>query len=76
MTYFSAQGHSRRVAERIAQDTGGDTFEVVATQVYSDDNLDYNDDTSRVSKEYQDQSLRDVSLRQTTPDGWVKGLDL
>lgn len=70
VTYFSAQGHTRRVAERIAQDIGGDTFEVVPTQVYSDDNLDYNDDTSRVSKEYQDQSLRDVSLRQTTPDGW------
>ncbi|WP_176763156.1 hypothetical protein [Parafannyhessea umbonata] len=48
----------------------------MATQVYSDDNLDYNDGTSRVSKEYQDQSLRDVSPRQTTPDGWVKGLDL
>ncbi|MST72460.1 flavodoxin [Olsenella sp. CA-Schmier-601-WT-1] len=71
VAYFSAQGHTRRVAERIAQDAGGNTFEVLPTQAYSDDDLGYNDDTSSVSKEYQDQNLRDVSLRQTTPDGWA-----
>ncbi len=70
MAYFSAQGHTKRVAERIAKDTGGKTFEAVPKETYSEDDLDYNDDDSRASKEYQDESLRDVALKVTTPDDW------
>ncbi|WP_130811140.1 flavodoxin [Olsenella sp. Marseille-P4559] len=71
VAYFSAQGHTKRVAERIAKDMDGDTFEVVPEQAYSDDDLDYNDDNSRVSKEYQDTSLRDIPLSATAPDSWA-----
>lgn len=70
VAYFSAQGHTKRVAERIAKDMDGDTFEVVPEQAYSDDDPDYNDDNSRVSKEYQDESLRDIALKATMPDDW------
>ena len=40
------------------------------TEPYSEEDLDYNDENSRVSMEYADPSLRTVELVQTTPEGW------
>ena len=37
---------------------------------YTDEELNYNDDNSRVSQEYADESLRDVELVSTTVDGF------
>ena len=39
-------------------------------QPYTDDDLNYNDENSRVSQEYADESLRDVELDSTTVDNW------
>ena len=38
---------------------------------YSDEDLNYRDETSRVSREHEDESLRDNELVQTTPDGFA-----
>lgn len=70
VAYYSAQGHTRAVAERIAAQTGGDLFEIVPTQPYSDADLNWRDEDSRVSREHDDQSLRDIALAQITPAGF------
>lgn len=68
VAYYSAQGHTRAVAERIAAATGGDIFEITPENPYSDADLDWRDDNSRVTREHDDQSLRDIVLSQVTPD--------
>lgn len=70
VAYYSAQGHTRRVAERVAQDLDADIFEIVLQNPYSDDDLNWTSDSSRVTREYRDESLRDVPLVNATPDGW------
>ena len=70
VVYYSASGNTKRVAEDIAETTGADLFEIVPTMVYTDDDLDWTNPNSRVSREYEDESLRDVSLVTTTVDNW------
>lgn len=70
VVYYSASGNTKRVAEDIAETTGADLFEIVPTIVYTDDDLDWTNPDSRVSLEYEDESLRDVSLVTTTVDNW------
>ena len=71
VAYYSAQGHTKRVAEAAADELGADLFEIVPAEVYSDDDLNWTDDQSRVTREHEDESLRDVPLAQTTPDNWA-----
>lgn len=70
VVYYSATGNTERVANSIAEATGGDLFEIEPTEPYTDDDLNWNDESSRVSREYEDESLRDVPLVNTTVDGW------
>ena len=49
---------------------GADTFEITPTEPYSDDDLNWTDGNSRVAREHEDESLRDVGLTQVAPDGW------
>lgn len=70
VVYYSATGNTERVANSIAEATGGDLFEIEPTEPYTDGDLNWNDESSRVSREYEDESLRDVPLVNTTVDGW------
>lgn len=70
VVYYSATGNTERVANSIAEATSGDLFEIEPTEPYTDDDLNWNDESSRVSREYEDESLRDVPLVNTTVDGW------
>lgn len=70
VVYYSATGNTEAVANHIANATGGDLFELEPVEPYTDEDLDYNDDNSRVSQEYADESLRDVELVSTTVDGF------
>lgn len=70
VAYYSAQGHTEAVAQTIADELGADLFEITPTEPYSDDDLNWTDDNSRVTREHEDESLRDVGLIQVTPDGW------
>lgn len=67
---FSATGNTERVAEVIADTTGGESFELEPVDPYTDEDLNYNDDNSRVSREYADESLRNVELVADTVDDW------
>ena len=70
VVYYSATGNTEHVANSIAEATGGYLFEIEPTEPYTDDDLNWNDESSRVSREYEDESLRDVPLVNTTVDGW------
>lgn len=70
VVYYSATGNTAAVAETIADTTGGDLFELEPAEPYTDADLDWTDDNSRVSQEYADESLRDVELVSTTVDNW------
>ena len=70
VVYFSATGNTERVAEVIADTAGGELFELEPVDPYTDEDLNYNDDNSRVSQEYADEGLRNVELVADTVDGW------
>ncbi len=70
VVYYSASGNTKDVAEKIAKITDGDLFEIEPKEPYTDDDLDWTNDDSRVSKEHDDESLRDVELVSTTVDNW------
>ena len=54
----------------IADATGGTLFELEPVEPYTDEDLNYNDEDSRVSREHEDESLRDVELVSTTVENW------
>lgn len=70
VVYFSAQGHTKEVAEKIADNLNADIFEITPANPYTEEDLDYNNDNSRVSREYEDESLRDVELETTEVPNW------
>ena len=70
VVYYSASGNTERVAQEIAAAAGADLFEIVPTEPYTDDDLDWTDDNSRVTREHEDESLRDVPLTTTEVPNW------
>lgn len=70
VVYFSAQGHTKEVAQRIANNLGADIFELVPANEYTSDDLDWTDSNSRVTQEYEDESLRNIELVSSTVDNW------
>ena len=70
VVYYSASGNTERVAGDIAEAAGADLFEIVPTEVYTSDDLNWRDSDSRVSREHDDEALRDVPLTSTTVENW------
>lgn len=70
VVYYSATGNTAQMAQYIADSTGGDLFEIQPMEPYTDDDLNWTDDNSRVSQEHADESLRDVELVADTVDNW------
>ena len=70
VVYYSAQSHTEAVAKKIANNLDADIFEIVPKDVYTSDDLNWSNDKSRVSKEHNDESLRNVELETTKVDNW------
>lgn len=70
VVYYSASGNTKRVAEDIAAAANADLFEIVPTEVYTSDDLNWTNKNSRVSREHDDESLRDVPLTTTKVENW------
>lgn len=70
VVYYSATGNTEAAAKAIADISGADIFEITPARPYTDEDLDYTDDNSRVSLEYNDENKRDVALATATPDNW------
>ncbi len=70
VVYFSASGNTARVAKDIAEAADGDLFEITPTEPYTSDDLNWTMDGSRVNREHDDESLRDVPLTTTEVENW------
>ena len=70
VVYFSATGTTEGVAQAIADTVGADLFEVVPSDPYTSDDLNWTNNDSRVSREHNDEGLRAVALESTDVDGW------
>lgn len=58
VVYFSATGTTKGVAEKIAKIENADLYEIKPAQEYTSADLDWNDRSSRSTKEQNDQSAR------------------
>ncbi len=58
VVYFSCTGHTKKLAEMAADVLGADLYEIQAQQPYTDADLNYNDSSSRTTKEMNDTSVR------------------
>ncbi len=67
---YSASGNTKAIADYIVSATGADLFEITPAEPYTSDDLDWTDPDSRVSREHDDESLRDVELTTTTVENW------
>ena len=72
VVYFSETGTTKGVAEKIAGITGADTYEIKAAQEYTDADLNWNDSSSRSTKEQNDSSARpEIGSDAVSLDGYT-----
>lgn len=71
VVYYSATGRTERVAKVIAKERQADIVKLVPSPDYTEADLDYNNTTSRVSREHDDDALREkIQLEKAVPDNW------
>lgn len=71
VVYFSASGNTEHVAQEIASTLNADTFVIEPTDPYTEADLNWRDESSRVNAEHDDEAMRDIPLRQVTPDNFA-----
>ena len=73
VVYYSAEGHTRKVAEEVSKNLGADLFEIVPDPIYEKADLDWTNPDSRVSKENDDLSLREnLKLKNLEVPNWAE----
>ena len=73
VVYFSATGTTKGVAEKIAKIENADLYEIKAAQEYTSADLDWNDRSSRSTKEQNDKSARpEIVSDALSLDGYSK----
>lgn len=72
VVYYSATGHTGAVAKTIADTTGGDLFELEPVEPYSDADLNWTDQNSRVCLEHDNEEQRNVALTASTVENWAQ----
>lgn len=70
VVYYSASGNTKDVANYIAAATNADVFELQPVEPYSDDDLNWTDDNSRVVYEHDNPDARDVELVESGVSDW------
>ena len=70
VVYFSAQNHTGSVARRVASRLDADVFEIKPQDEYTSEDLTWTNSNSRVAREHNNSSLRDVKLAETTVKKW------
>lgn len=69
VVYYSATGTTERVAQMIANETGGSLWQLTPSQPYTSADLNYTDSNSRVVREH-DSGNPHTELSNPTPDNW------
>lgn len=71
VVYFSATGSTERIANLIAEESGADVFALEPVQPYTDADLDWTNDSSRVVYEHEHaETQHEVALTQTALENW------
>lgn len=70
VVYYSATGNTENVANYIAAATNGDLFKLEPAEPYSDADLDWTDDNSRVVREHDNPDERNIALLKSTVENW------
>ena len=70
VVYYSAQNHTRRVAEYIKTAADADIFEIVPQNIYTSADLNWTNSNSCVVYEYEHPEARDIPLVTTTVPNW------
>lgn len=68
--YYSAEGHTKKIAEQIAENLQADLFEIAPAEPYTEDDLNWMDSNSRCTREYDDPKLRNIALASTEVPNW------
>jgi len=58
VAYFSGTGNTEKLANTIAEVTGGDLYKITPAEAYTKTDLDHNDDSGRIATEQKDASSR------------------
>ena len=70
IVYYSAEGHTKKIAKEMASALGADIFEIVPDPIYTARDLDWTNPDSRCSRENDEPELRDVNLVSVDVPGW------
>lgn len=70
VAYFSATGNTEAVAKTIADTLNADLFALLPAEPYTADGLNWTVSGSRVNREHENASLRDVELVRDTVPNW------
>ena len=70
VVYYSASGNTEEAAGYIAAATGGDLFKLEPREAYTDADLDWTDEDSRVCREHENEDERKVELVADTIPDW------
>lgn len=70
VVYFSATGNTEAAANYIAEATGADILALEPVEPYTDDDLDWTDENSRVVYEHDHPEDRAVELVAATVENW------
>ena len=70
VVYYSASGNTENVSNVITKTLGADLFELEPVEPYSNDDLNWTNDDSRVTREHENEDERDVELVSATVDNW------
>ena len=71
VVYYSATGSTARIANMIAANTGADVFVITPEEPYTDADLNWTDNNSRVVYEHDHpEAQNEVALTKITPENW------
>ena len=71
IVYYYATGSTERIANMIAEETGADVFVITPEEPYTDADLNWTNDDSRVVYEHEHpEAQNEVALTETTPENW------